>query len=117
MTLYEEICKIVREKKVKFWTFAGNTYEFTHFYDGHHYQVKMAYVGKYHDDYLTTTRIVRMSRHNFDYIVRKLMYQIIRNTTVRNPDQVKFNVYYAKIDGRFTQVHGLTGDFYGWKKV
>lgn len=117
MSLYEEICKIVREKKTKFWNFAGNTYEFTHFYgDRHHYQVKLVYVGKYYDEYLTTTHIVRMSRHNFDYIVRKLMYQIIRNT-VRNPEQVKFNEYYARIDGSFKPVHSSAGDFYGWKKV
>lgn len=116
MTLYEQIYKIVKEKKVKFWNFAGNTYEFTHFTGKHHYQVKLTYVGKYHDDYLTTTHIVRLSKHNFDYIVRKLMYQIIRNT-IRNSTQVRFNVYYAKIDGKLKKVHGLNGDFYGWKKA
>ena len=61
MTLYEELYKIVKGKKVKFWNFAGNTYEFTHFYGSHHYQVKLAYVGKYYDEYLTTTHIVRLS--------------------------------------------------------
>jgi len=113
MTLYEELYKIVKEKKVKLWNFAGNTYEFTHFTGNHHYQVRLAYVGKYYDEYLTTTHIVKLSRHNFDYIIKKLMYQIIRNT-LRNSAQVRFNVYYAK--QKLVQIHNSTGDFYGWKK-
>ena len=67
MTLYEQIYKIVKEKKVKFWNFGGNTYEFTHFAGGH-----------------------------------------------RNSAQVRFNDYYAK--QKLAQVHGVNGDFYGWKK-
>ena len=113
MALYEELYKIVKEKRAKFWNFAGNTYEFTHFTGGHHYQVKLTYVGKYYDEYLTTTHIVRLSKHNFDYIIRKLMYQIIRNS-VRNSVQVRFNDYYAK--QKLAPVHGVNGEFYGWKK-
>lgn len=116
MTLYEELYKIVKAKKAKLWNFAGNTYEFTHFTGNHHYQVRLTYIGKYHDVYLTTTHIVRLSKHNLDYIIRKLMYQIIRNT-MRDPKQVKFNDYYARINGEFIQVHSSTGDFYGWKKA
>ena len=114
MTLYEQIYKIVKEKKVKRWNFCGNTYEFTHFSGNNHYYVRLCYVGKYHDEYLTTTHNVKISTHNTEYIIRKLMYQIIRNSVV-DSKQVKFNVYYAK--QKLVQVHGLNGDFYGWKKV